>query len=844
LVLGQGIITTIGNVTSASFTTTLVGNHNVTAYFPGGGSAALPSSTSGPVKVKESGSTISATSVSPSLSAAAIGLPVTLTATVTGPSGTPTGTVSFYDGSVNLANLVGTSLLDGNGVATLVTSFTAAGKQHVIAVYNGDDTYAASHHATNIATAANAMATITSSANYVPVGSAPTYTVTVSGNGTLGTPSGTVQFFLDGTALGSPQTLVPGDNDTATASVISTPLSAGSHFVTVSWTADSPYASFTLDTTTATNGVAFIETAQQPFTPGDLVAVQRGDGSVNLGSSGYLVFLDEYTPAGMLVQKIALPNVDSDAGHALLLSGQNGAEGLLNRSADGYYLTLAGYDVPVGQQFVTSTFPFQFARTIARIDGAANVDTSTAISTTPDSSVPYNPAAVVSLDGNEFWLVSNLNTGNTTDGGIEYIDSLGETGAIQIGPVGSSGSFIGIAGGQLYASSTDLNGGAPVGVWQVGMGLPTMSTMLASLPGLQAAYQAAFPNQENPKQLLFFNHNDGTSNNPDTLYVADQSNGLLKFWFDGTTWHFGNATGGFGQKLVFAGGATGVIGYVVNPGPNAQFQLYVTGNNVQGQNPNQIARFFDTNAYNNGFAPGNFSTLAYVGDVGGSPNGNENFAGLAFVPGYQTTTTVTSSGDPAMEGDTITLTATVTATKGTPTGVVRFYDGTTLLATVPLDVNGVATFSTSALTLGRHPIIAIYQGDVQDGISVSTVLRQGVQPPQEGRKEFMNPSSAMLSSAPIATVAATDQLVATDGKSGLPLVSNPDVAVTTQAPSTTVTSSENRLQAAPVQQTTSSEARAAEGAKLDAFWRHVGVMPRRTISPWSFDLDDSGDIAG
>jgi hypothetical protein len=133
---------------------------------------------------------------------------------------------------------------------------------------------------------------------------------------------------------------------------------------------------------------------------------------------------------------------------------------------------------------------------------------------------------------------------------------------------------------------------------------------------------------------LFFNHLDGSSINPDTLFIADQSNGLLKFWFDGTKWIFGNGSAStpFGQKLVFAGGATGVIGYVVNPGPNATFQLYVTGSNVQGQNPNQIALFLDTGSYNGGFSSGNFTTLALVGAIGGSPNGNENFAGLALVP--------------------------------------------------------------------------------------------------------------------------------------------------------------------------------------------------------------------
>src|SRR5262249_38757486 len=162
--------------------------------------------------------------------------------------------------------------------------------------------------------------------------------------------------------------------------------------------------------------------------------------------------LDEYTPAGVLVQQIALPNLDAANIHALLLSGQNGAEGLLSRSADGYYLMLAGYDVPVGQQFVTSTFPYQYARTIARIDLAGNLDTSTALVTTADSSVPYNPLHVVSYDGNEFWLVSNLPVGDTTDSGILYVGSLGQSNAIQIGPVGTMGAALGIFGGQLYAA--------------------------------------------------------------------------------------------------------------------------------------------------------------------------------------------------------------------------------------------------------------------------------------------------------------------------------------------------------------------------------------------------------
>jgi hypothetical protein len=836
-VLGQATITTMGGVTSATFTTTLVGNHRVNAYFPGGGAGVLASATSGPVTVIEAGSTISATAVASSLGAAAAGLPVTLTATVTGNAGTPTGTVGFYNGGFSLAKLVGTAPLDGSGVASFTTSFSTAGTQEIIAIYSGDDTYASSHQATAVAVAPNATAVITSSANYVPVGSTPTYTVTLYGNATLGTPGGTVQFFLDGKALGTPQTLTTGANNTSSASVTSTALTAGSHFVTVSYTAASPYASFTLDTTTAAHGVAFIETAQQAFAPGDLVAVQRGDGSVNLGSSGYLVFLDEYTPSGTLVQQIALPNIDNGSNHALLLSGQNGAEGLLNRSADGYYLTLAGYDVPVGQQFVTSTFPFQFRRSIARVDQAANVDTSTAIVTRPNISVPYNPLDVVSADGNEFWLVSNLNTGNTTDSGIEYVPGLGGVWGYQIGPVGTSGSSIEIAGGQLYAASTDLSAGTPVGVWQVGTGLPTMQTTLATLPGLQAAYQAAFPNTQNPKQLLFFNHNDGTSNNPDTLFIADQSHGLLKFWFDGTTWHYGNATGNFGQKLVFAGGATGVIGYVVNPGPNAQFQLYVTGSNVQGQNPNQIASFFDANAYNNGFSPGNFSTLAFVGDVGGSPNGNENFAGLAFVPVFHTATALTSSSTVSTLGQPVTLTATVTATTGIPTGVVTFYDGTTILGTATLNGNGVATLTISTLTPGAHLIRALYNGDVKDGTS-SGWLKQGVT--ATGAAPGLNGTLAATfhgeqTHADLTAEAVHFTLAGAVGNTGQLPESNQGVSSTLGAdPAPVTTTTDNGT----------SQSNVASGSKVDASGRLLAAKGRRTVSLWSFDSDAEEGIGG
>jgi hypothetical protein len=61
-----------------------------------------------------------------------LGANVTFTATVTS-SGSPAGTVSFFDG----VTLLGTGLLSG-GVATFSTSALAAGAHNITASYGGD----------------------------------------------------------------------------------------------------------------------------------------------------------------------------------------------------------------------------------------------------------------------------------------------------------------------------------------------------------------------------------------------------------------------------------------------------------------------------------------------------------------------------------------------------------------------------------------------------------------------------------------------------------------------------------------------------------------------------------
>lgn len=89
-----------------------------------------------------------------------------------------------------------------------------------------------------------------------------------------------------------------------------------------------------------------------------------------------------------------------------------------------------------------------------------------------------------------------------------------------------------------------------------------------------------------------------------------------------------------------------------------------------------------------------------------------------------TSTQILSSANPVKAGNTVTLTGTVVAA-GTPIGTVTFFDGNSVLGTVPT-VNRVATLSTAALTAGAHPIVARYDGSANFTTSTSPLLVQVV----------------------------------------------------------------------------------------------------------------------
>jgi Bacterial Ig-like domain (group 3)/FG-GAP-like repeat/FG-GAP repeat len=125
-----------------------------------------------------------------------------------------------------------------------------------------------------------------------------------------------------------------------------------------------------------------------------------------------------------------------------------------------------------------------------------------------------------------------------------------------------------------------------------------------------------------------------------------------------------------------------------------------------------------------------------------TPNTNFYFGSAAgiLVQGQliPTTTTlaVTANGQPIMSGaqepsgTTIALNATVMpGTLGglSASGTISFFDGNTLLASVPIqtnsDGNGFAGFATQVLSTGQHFLAAVYSGDNNFGGSESAIFQ-------------------------------------------------------------------------------------------------------------------------
>ena len=284
--LGTGTLNASGTATYS--TSTLSGAaHSITAVY--GGDTNYVTSTSGVLSQTVNQASTSTTLAS-SLNPSAYGQPVTFTATVSVPGGTPTGTVTFKDGSTTL----GTGTLSGN-TATYTAAATqlAVGPHSVTAVYGGDTNYAGSTSGALSQTVNKASTTtlLTVSPSSITVGQSATVTATVSPQ-YAGTPGGTLSVSDGLTGTGNTCTITL-SNGTGQCSL--TPTSNGSLTVSGAYGGDSNF--------TTSNGATSLTVTGTPpqITSGASTALTAGmAGSFMVTATG--------TPTPTLSESGSLPS--------------------------------------------------------------------------------------------------------------------------------------------------------------------------------------------------------------------------------------------------------------------------------------------------------------------------------------------------------------------------------------------------------------------------------------------------------------------------------------------------------------------------------------------------------
>jgi streptogramin lyase len=200
-----------------------------------------------------------ATTLAADASAPSVGQTVHLTATVSSAAGTPSGTVTFFDGT----SAIGTASLDAAGKAVLTTVFKTSGGHSITAVFNGTADFAPSRSGAIKETVSQDVTTtlLTASANPAPVGQKLVLTATVTPAFTgASAPTGTI-LLRDGAntiAFGTLDasgrvtfTFIPGQV-LGSGRHRHTVLPRGVHHLSVSYTGDgnfAPSVSATLDLT-------------------------------------------------------------------------------------------------------------------------------------------------------------------------------------------------------------------------------------------------------------------------------------------------------------------------------------------------------------------------------------------------------------------------------------------------------------------------------------------------------------------------------------------------------------------------------------------------------------------
>jgi autotransporter-associated beta strand protein len=695
------------------------GTHLINASYSGNGNDAV-SSQAGYKQVINKAST-SATLSSPT-NPSVFGAPVTFNVAVSAVlpgAGVPTGSVTFTDGGTTL----GSAPLDVNGNATFTTPSTLAkGNHSIVATYAGDSNFAGgpSNTVTQKVTATPTVVTVTSGLSPSISGQAVTFTTTVAPQSGTGTPTGTVQFSVDGVALLPTMNLV---NGMASFTVAGARLPAGNHTVSVSYGGDPNFNNNVGSVTQVVNKAATGMTLTGPaaatvygqsatFTA-TLSAVAPGTGT----PTGSVIFTVNGTaqPAvpltgGAAVLALTTLPVGNDtitasyAGDSNFTAQNSGSLiQQVNPASSSVKLTAAPAPAVFGQAIT-------FTAAVAAVAPGGNVPTGNV--TFVVDGMPQAPAPLVG--GQVTLTLANLSVGNHTiaatyPGDPNFLGSAAAplTQAVKQAP--SSTTLVSSINPAIYSQPVTFT--ATVAAASPGAGLPT-GTITFLVDGLPSAPVPLNNGQASLilSSLTVGGHTISASYSGDGNFLVSASTILSQQSTPASsavTLAAVPSTSVFSQSVSFTATVTPVAPSTGVPTGSVIFTIDGVAQPAVALDATGVATLPD-----NTLSVGSHNiSAAYQGDFNFlASNSSTVTEGVS-----QDTSSVTlaSSAAPSVSGQSVTITATVAPAApgaGIPTGTVTFaVDGT---PQTPVTLSGgTATINLPSLTTGSHSITASYSGD-------------------------------------------------------------------------------------------------------------------------------------
>ena len=646
------------------------------------------------------------TSIVASASPSVYGQSVTFTATVTADGSTPTGTVSFMDGSTVLS----TATLDGSGQATYTTSLLVAGSHTITAVYAGDTGFDGSTSDGLTQTVTPAPLTITADSKTKTYGAAlPTLTASYSG------------FVLGETAANL--TVLPTLSTTATAAS-----PAGTYPITASGASSSNYTiSYVAGTQTVTPAALTITAdnktklygAALPTLTASYSGFVLGETAANLTTLPTLsTTATASSPPG--VYPITVSGATSSNYDITYVAGTLTIEAPAP-AASWLSLSTASPTGLLGQEML-------FNVAVAPVESSIDVPTGQVVFQEGGQTLGY---AMLDATGHASFSISTLGLGPHTItaeylGDQLFLPSI-NTASATVTIVSANSTSTVLVGtpspsvlGQQVAFTATVSGSAQYGIPTGRVAFMEDGTVLytASLLAGKATFRTTkLTAGTHTITAQYMGSAKYFTSNSTVEQVVDRASTKTAVTTSTTTLVYG-------KKFTLKAAVTAVAPGKGRPTGTVTFK---DGDTVLGSAPLDL---YGRASWTVSSLPAGSHTLTAI------YNGDANFvegsgAITKTVAAAATTTLLTASSRIPKFGQLVTLTATVKLSFTSPivpTGTVTFMDGTVVLGTATLDAAGKAVFSTSSLAVGTHSIRAVYNGTANTLARTSSAVTVRVYP--------------------------------------------------------------------------------------------------------------------